>query len=454
MIVPRLIERKRDGGHLEPREIREVVLAYAEDRVPDYQMAALLMAIFFRGLDRSEMNALMEAMLESGKRLDLSRLPAARIDKHSTGGVGDKTSLILAPLIASLGIAVPMMSGRGLGHTGGTLDKLEAIPGFTTALTLAEAEKQIARIGCAMLSQTDEIVPADRKLYALRDATATVEVIQLIAASIMSKKISEDLTGLVLDVKRGSGSFLPKLEDELELAKAMIDLGSAHGCPVVALLTAMDRPLGWACGNALEVAEAIEVLKGAGPPDLIEVTMALGAEMLVLGTAAATLEGARTMLLDAIGSGKALLKFEEILSAQGGDTGVLRDPTRLPYSPQKATFVAKRDGVVKDVDPRAIGYGVIALGGGRRDMEAKVDPSVGFVITAKPGNHVAKGQTLATIHARSEGDLALGRSVLETAIVIGDSAGPPLPLVSHRISARGVEQLGKGEEGRGTRGSA
>jgi pyrimidine-nucleoside phosphorylase len=441
MIVPRLIERKRDGGVLEPQEIRELVLAYAEDRVPDYQMAALLMAIYFQGFDRNEMNALMEAMLESGKRLDLSGLLMARIDKHSTGGVGDKTSLILAPLIASLGVAVPMMSGRGLGHTGGTLDKLEAIPGFTTGLTLIEAEKQIARIGCAMLSQTDEIVPADRKLYALRDATATVEVIQLIAASIMSKKISEDLTGLVLDVKRGSGSFLPKLEDELELAKAMIDLGSAHGCPVVALLTAMDRPLGWACGNTLEVAEAIEVLKGAGPADLIEVTMALGAEMLVLANAAATQEGARSMMRDAINSGHALLKFEEIISAQGGDTGVLRDPTRLPYAPRTATFVAKRDGVVTEVDPRAIGYGVIALGGGRRNMEDRVDPSVGFVITAKPGNHVAKGQELATIHGRNESDLALAKSVLETAIVIGGSRGAALPLVSHRVSARGVEEL-------------
>src|SRR6185436_16340354 len=277
MIVPRLIERKRDGGRLEPSEIRELVLAYAADRIPDYQMAALLMAIYFEGLDREEMNALMEAMLESGDRLDLARLPLPRIDKHSTGGVGDKTSLILAPLIASLGVAVPMMSGRGLGHTGGTLDKLESIPGFRTHLSLAETEKQVARIGCAMLSQTDEIVPADRKLYALRDATATVEVIPLIAASIMSKKISESLTGLVLDVKRGSGSFLPKLDDELKLAQAMIDLGARHACPVVALLTAMDRPLGEACGNALEVVEAIDVLKGGGPPDLIEVTMALGA---------------------------------------------------------------------------------------------------------------------------------------------------------------------------------
>jgi pyrimidine-nucleoside phosphorylase len=441
MIVPRLIERKRDGGRLEPREIREFVLAYAKGEVPDYQVAAWLMAVYFRGLDRSEMNAMMEAMLESGRRLDLSRLPVARIDKHSTGGVGDKTSLILAPLIASLGVAVPMMSGRGLGHTGGTLDKLESIPGFRAALTLAEAEKQIARIGCAMLSQTEEIVPADRKVYALRDATATVEVIPLIAASIMSKKLAEDLTGLVLDVKRGSGSFLPKLEDELELAKAMIELGSAHGCPVVAFITAMDRPLGNACGNALEVAEAIDVLKGGGPPDLIEVTFTLGAAMLILGTVATTVEGAHVLMRDAINSGRALRKFEEIVAAQGGEAGVVRDPTRLPQSRHREIFATKRDGVVMAVEPRAIGYGIIALGGGRRNMEEKVDPSVGFVITAKPGIHVTKGQALATIHTRSEADLAVGRSVLESAIVIGDSAEPPLPLVSHRVTARGVEQL-------------
>src|SRR5437870_8724393 len=308
MIVPRLIERKRDGGRLEPQEIRELVMEYAEDRVPDYQVSALLMAIYFRGLDRSEMHAVMEAMLESGKRLDLSRLPMTRVDKHSTGGVGDKTSLILAPLIASLGVAVPMMSGRGLGHTGGTLDKLESIPGFRTSLMLAEAEKQIARIGCAMLSQTDEIVPADRKIYALRDATATVEVIPLIAASIMSKKLAEGLTGLVLDIKRGSGSFLPQLEDELELARAMIDLGASHDCPVIALLTAMDRPLGQACGNALEVAEAIDVLKGGGPDDLIEVTAALGVEMLILGTVATTRDGARETMRDVIATGRALTK--------------------------------------------------------------------------------------------------------------------------------------------------
>jgi pyrimidine-nucleoside phosphorylase len=441
MIVPRLIERKRDGQRLDPAEIRELILAYANGAVPDYQMAALLMAVYFRGLDPDEMNALMDAMLESGKRLDLTRLPLPRIDKHSTGGVGDKTSLILAPLISSLGVAVPMMSGRGLGHTGGTLDKLESISGFRTALSISEAEKQIARIGCAMLSQTAEIVPADRKLYALRDATATVEVIPLIAASIMSKKIAESLTGLVLDVKRGSGSFLPKLDDELELAKAMIDLGARHGCPVVALLTAMDRPLGHACGNALEVAEAIAVLKGAGPLDLIEVTLALGAEMLVLAAAATSRDAAHTLMSDAISSGRALLKLEEIVSAQGGDASVVRDPPRLPQAPHQSPFDAKRDGVVQSVDPREIGYGVIALGGGRRNMEDKVDPSVGFVITAKPGHHVTKGQPMAVIHARSKEDLDVGRATLERAIVIADSALPPLPLVSHRVTVRGVETL-------------
>src|SRR2546423_5401620 len=338
MIVPRLIERKRDGGRLEAGEIRELILAYADDQVSDYQMAALLMAIYFNGLDRGEMSALMEAMLESGKRLDFSRLPLARVDKHSTGGVGDKTPLILAPLIASCGVAVPMMSGRGLGHTGGTLDKLESIPRFRPALSVREAETQVATIGCAMLSQTDEIVPADRKLYALRDATATVEVIPLIAASIMSKKISESLTGLVLDIKRGSGSFLPHLEDELELARSMIDLGARHECPVVALLTAMDRPLGEACGNALEVVEAIDVLKGGGPPDLIEITIALGAEMLVLGAVATTRDGAREMMYDAIASGKALRKLEEIVAAQGGEADVVRDPSRLPRAHDEGPF--------------------------------------------------------------------------------------------------------------------
>jgi len=441
MIVPRLIERKRDGGRLSGDEIRELIQAYAGGHIPDYQIAALLMAIYFKGLDREEMNALMEAMLESGKRLDFSRLPLPRVDKHSTGGVGDKTSLILAPVIASLGVAVPMMSGRGLGHTGGTLDKLESIPGFRTSLSLAEAESQVARIGCAMISQTDEIVPADRKIYALRDATGTVEVIPLIASSIMSKKISESLTGLVIDIKRGSGSFLPKLDDELEVSQAMIDLGARHGVPVVALLTAMDRPLGEACGNALEVVEAIDVLKGGGPVDLTEVALALGAEMLVLATRATSLDAAREMMRESIASGAALAKFEEIIAAQGGDKDVVRDPARLPRARHETTYLAKRSGIVQSVDPRTIGYGIIALGGGRTTMEDTIDPSVGFVVSAKPGLRVEKGQTLARIYARNKEGLVAGCSVVDEAIVIGDSAVEALPLISHRVTARGVEEL-------------
>ncbi len=441
MIVPRLIERKRNGGRLEPGEINELVIAFSDGEVPDYQMAAFLMAVYYRGLDRSEMNALMDAMLESGKRLDFSHLAKPRVDKHSTGGVGDKTSLILAPLIASLGVAVPMMSGRGLGHTGGTLDKLESIPGFRTTLSLEETERQVEKIGCAMIGQTEEIVPADRKLYALRDATATVEAIPLIASSIMSKKISESLTGLVLDIKRGSGSFMPELDQEIALANAMIELGDAHDCPVVALLTAMDRPLGYACGNALEIVESLDVLKGEGPPDLVDVTMALGAEMLMLAGIAKSTKDANAMMIDAMTSGRALAKFREIIRAQGGDDSVIDNPERLPQAPHKAYFLAPASGIVQRVEPREIGYGVIALGGGRRNMEDTVDPSVGFVITAKPGARVTKGDALATIHARSESDLELGQSILAKAIEIGQGSPSPLPLVSHRVTAKGVETL-------------
>src|SRR5215210_7562396 len=286
MVIPQLIEHKRDGRALSPDQWSHLVRAYVAGEVPDYQMSALLMAIFFRGLEPEELAALTDAMIDSGDRLRFDGHPIPVADKHSTGGVGDKVSLLLAPMVASCGVAVPMMSGRGLGHTGGTLDKLEAIPGFRTNLSLEQARAQVDRLGCAMLGQTPEIAPADKRLYALRDVTATVESIPLIAASIMSKKLAEGLNGLVLDVKTGSGAFLTDPDRAIELARTMIGLGEARGCPTVALLTAMDRPLGRACGNALEVEEAIEGLRGGGPPDLMEVTYALAAEMLVLVRAA------------------------------------------------------------------------------------------------------------------------------------------------------------------------
>jgi pyrimidine-nucleoside phosphorylase len=443
MIVPRLIERKRDGGRLEPAEWHELIAAYAQDKVPDYQMSSLLMAIFFRGLDREEVDALTDAMIESGARLDLSHLSIPRLDKHSTGGVGDKVSLILAPLIASLGAAVPMMSGRGLGHTGGTHDKLESIPGFRTNLTLDVARKQIDDIGCALIGQTNEIAPADRKLYALRDATSTVEVIQLIAASIMSKKLAEGLTGLVLDVKEGSGAFLPEAERGITLAKVMIQLGADRGCPTVALVTAMDRPLGRACGNAIEVKESIDALRGNGPADLMEVTYALGAEMLLLGGLAKSHEDAWRQMRGAIDSGKALEKFAQIIEAQEGDPRVIDNESLLPHARFLANFEAPRDGYVVEVSPRKIGYGTIEIRGGRRTMEDTIDPGVGFMIDVDPGAEVKEGDVLATIYARTEAGITAGQRVLGEAITIGDEPGRCLPLVSRRITVDGVEAWSK-----------
>ncbi len=444
MLARRLIERKRDGGRIEPGEWRALILAYAAGHVPDYQMAALLMATFLRGLDRGETESLTAAMLASGAVLDLSHIRKGRVDKHSTGGVGDKTSLVLAPLVACLGVAVPMMSGRGLGHTGGTLDKLESIPGFRTDLSLDAAVRQLEALDCVLIGQTAEIAPADRKMYALRDATATVESIPLIAASIMSKKLAEGLTGLVLDVKRGSGAFLPSLERGLELAETMILLGAVYNCPVVALLTAMDRPLGRACGNALEMEEAIAALRGEGPADLMTVTYALGAEMLVLGGAMPTRDDARRAMEGAISSGRAAEHFQRIIEAQGGNPGVVDDPAVLPQAQECEIFTAVRSGVIAAVEPRTIGRGVIALGGGRSTMEDVVDPSVGFVITARPGDVVTEHEPLATIFARDLAGVEAGRAALRAAIAIADEAEPPLPLVSHRVTAAGVERYDVG----------
>ena len=441
MIVPRLIERKRDGGRLEPREIRELVLAYAADRIPDYQMAALLMAIYFEGLDREEMNALMEAMLESGDRLDLARLPLPRIDKHSTGGVGDKTSLILVPLVAACGAAIPMMSGRGLGHTGGTVDKLESIPGFRTDLSLAEVASQVRSLGCAMLRQTPEITPADGKLYALRDVTATVESIPLIAASIMSKKLAEGLDGLVLDVKTGSGAFLPELDRALDLAKTMIGLGESRGCRTVALLTAMDRPLGRALGNALEIEETILALEGKGPADLMQVTLALADEMLLLGGLAKTPADARRQLDHALQSGAGLEMLGKLIEAQGGDRRIIDDPSLLPQAGAVEVFRAPATGKVRRVEPRLIGRAITELGGGRRALGDVIDPSVGFVITAKPGDKVAAGEPIASIFARDQAGIDTGIAALTRAIEIGEPDGI-LPLISHRVTVDGVEVLG------------
>jgi pyrimidine-nucleoside phosphorylase len=441
MLAHRLIERKRDGGRIDPGEWRALALAYAKGHVPEYQMAALLMACFLRGLDRAETAALTEAMLLSGDRLDLSHIGRPRVDKHSTGGVGDKVSLVLAPLVASVGAAVPMMSGRSLGHTGGTLDKLESIPGFRTNLSLAEAQAQVEKHGCAMIGQTPEIAPADKKMYALRDATATVESIPLIAASIMSKKLAEDLNGLVLDMKRGSGALIPDLDRVLELAEVMIKLGADHGCRCVALVTAMDRPLGRACGNALEVEEAIAALRGEGPADLMEVTYALGAEMLVLAGVTEEVDAARRELEKAIATGRAVERFQRVIEAQGGNPGVVEDPSILPQAAECEIFTAPRRGFVARLEPKAIGRGIIEMGG-RTRVDDRADPAVGFVITARPGDWVETGEPMATIFARDRAGVGTGRHALRSAIVIADESEPPLPLISHRVTPNGAERYG------------
>jgi pyrimidine-nucleoside phosphorylase len=442
MVVPRLIERKRDGGTLTAAEWRTLIDAYAAGQVPDYQMAALAMAIFFRGLDDAELSALTDAMLASGDRLRFDGEPRPRIDKHSTGGVGDKTSLLLAPMLAACGVLVPMMSGRGLGHTGGTLDKLESIAGFTTGLSLAATEAQVRSLGVAMIGQTAEIAPADGKLYALRDVTGTVESIPLISASIMSKKLAEGLNGLVLDVKIGSGAFLPEPERALALAETMIGLGAARGCPTVALVTAMDRPLGVACGNALEVAEAIAGLHGAGPADLMALTYALGEEMLLLSGIDTEHAAARRRLERVIESGAAVELLAKLVAAQGGDAGMIEHPERLPRAPVRRDVVAGESGVVVQVEPRAIGRAIIDLGGGRRVASDRVLPDVGVEVPVKPDDRVRRGDRLAVVHARSDEAALAAEKALHEAIVIGEAAGASLPLISWRVTAGGRTPYG------------
>ncbi len=441
MILRDLIARKRDDGRLAAADWRDIAEAAATGSVPDYQLAALLMAIYWRGLDAAETSALTTAMLATGSALQRPAGAPPWIDKHSTGGVGDKTSLILAPLLAAVGVTVPMMSGRGLGHTGGTLDKLESIPGFRTDLSLARAAAQLEEIGCALIGQTAEIAPADRRLYALRDATATVECIQLIAASIMSKKLAEGLTGLVLDVKRGSGAFLPELDRGLQLAQTMIRLGQDAGVPVVTLITAMDRPLGDACGNALEVRECLDTLRGGGPADLWTVTEALAIEMLRLARPEVSIAEARLTLRGAIASGAALDKFREIVAAQGGDARAIDDPARLPQAPEIGEVRADRSGVVHELPPRPIGHAIIALGGGRTTQEARVDPAVGIVFQVRVGDMVHAGQPIATVHASTPTGLAAARARLSGIVSIGDGPAVVLPWVSHRVTAAGIEVL-------------
>jgi pyrimidine-nucleoside phosphorylase len=439
MVIQPLIERKRDGGELAPGEWHGLIAGFMQGAIPDYQMSALLMAVTMTGLSTAELSALCEAMLASGSRLDFGSWSVPRVDKHSTGGVGDKVSLALAPLVASCGVAVPMMSGRGLGHTGGTTDKLESIPGFRTDLSIAEATDQVRRIGVAMFGQSPEIAPADGRLYALRDVTGTVPSIPLIAASIMSKKLAEGLSALVLDVKTGSGAFLPEPEQGLELARTMIALGTAHGCATTALLTAMDRPLGRAIGNALEIEEALQTLEGSGPEDLRLLTRALAVEMLVAAGARDRPEALRRVD-EAIRSGAGLERFRQMIEAQGGNPAVVDDPGVLPQAEAVEVYQSPVSGIVQRVEPRRLGQAVVAMGGGRGKLGDPIDHSVGFVVTVKPGSRVAAAEPIASVFARDSAGIDLGLAALREAIVFGEP-GPTPPLISHRVTARGVEKI-------------
>jgi pyrimidine-nucleoside phosphorylase len=431
-----LIRKKRDGGALSGTEIEYLIAGCTDGSIPDYQMAAWLMAVVLRGMTREETAALTHAMLHSGEVLNLSFLPAKKVDKHSTGGVGDKTSLVLAPLVAAGGFFVPMISGRGLGHTGGTLDKLESIPGFRVGLSVPEFHRVLKACGCSMIGQTGKIAPADRKLYALRDVTGTVESPYLICASIMSKKLAEGTDALVLDVKTGSGAFMKKEEDAVFLAELMVETGERMGKQMVALITDMNQPLGQNVGNALEVQECIEVLHGGGPEDLRELCFELAAWMLYLGGASATVADGKRRAQDVLASGKAFDRFRQMVELQGGDISVIDDPARLPSADHRVEVPSPRAGFVTAIACEQVGTACVILGGGRERKEDAIDPGVGIVIHKKIGDRVSAGESLCTIHCHSDAQAAHAKTLLEESYQIAAAAPARRAALIHRVIYR------------------
>jgi pyrimidine-nucleoside phosphorylase len=428
-----VILKKRDGGALSREEIRFFVAGVTDGTLPDYQASALLMAILLRGMSADETAWLTDAMVHSGIRVDLSDVPGIKVDKHSTGGVGDKTSLVLAPLAAACGVVVPMMSGRGLGHTGGTLDKLEAIPGFRVDLSLDEMKVALARVGCAMIGQTAQIAPADKRLYALRDVTGTVESIPLISASIMSKKIAEGIDALVLDVKTGSGAFMKTDAESRRLAESLVAIGNASGVKTEAVITRMDAPLGRAVGNALEVVECLEVLKGRGPADLLEVSVALTARMLVMARISRDRDEAERKVHEAIDSGAGLDRFRRIIEQQGGDPRVVDDYDRLPSAPERHVVRATRAGFLTAIDAELVGRASVALGAGRDRVDDSIDPAVGVMVLAKPGVPVRADDAILELHFRQRPKLDAAAALAQRAIEVGDACPAPRPLIVDEV---------------------
>ncbi len=431
-----LIRKKRDSGEHSREEIDFLISGYTRGDIPDYQMAAWLMATWIRGLKRSEIAALTEAMLYSGEVVNLDRIPGEKVDKHSTGGVGDKTSLILAPIVAAGGLTVPMISGRGLGHTGGTLDKLESIPGFNVNLSLEMFISVLRECGMGLIGQTAEIAPADKKIYALRDATSTVENIGLICASIMSKKLAEGIDALVLDVKTGSGAFMKREEDSVLLAELMVETGQRMEKKVVALITDMNQPLGRMAGHSNEIAECIDVLNGRGPADLRELSLELSAWMFFLGDRTKSVEDGRLLAEAMIASGQAREKFKQCIRLQGGDERVIDDPQLLPQANSRADVLSPSAGFLTATNCEQLGTALATLGGGREKKEDTIDHAVGLEVHKRIGDRIEKGEPLVTIHYNSGAKLAEAQSLIAASYEIGEAApGQRLPLLRRIIGA-------------------
>ena len=430
-----LIRKKRDGGELTREEISLLIEGAARGTVPDYQLSAWLMAVVCRGMTRGETADLTQTMLGSGKVLDFPELQAPKVDKHSTGGVGDKTSLVVAPIVAAAGLYVPMISGRGLGHTGGTLDKLESIPGFRVNLTESEFRQALKSCGCAFIGQSADVAPADRRLYALRDVTATVESPALICASIMSKKLAEGIDALVLDVKAGDGAFMKNEKDAVELAGLLVDTGNRMGKKTIALITGMDQPLGRKIGNALEVEESLEVLRGGGPEDLRALCFELAAWMLLLGRRVAKIEEGRGLAQEMIASGRARDTFRRVVRQQGGDERVVDDPSALPVSRQTRKVSSAESGFLAQIRCEQVGTACVLLGGGRENKENSVDHSVGIVLEKKVGDQVKAGEALCTVHYNSEQRLQAAFELLSKSFVVRAQAPARADLVRRVIGA-------------------
>lgn len=428
-----LITKKRDGGELSKAEIDYLIEGYTRGAIPDYQMSALAMAIFFRGMTPDERANLTMAMVHSGDVIDLSGIAGIKVDKHSTGGVGDTTTLVLAPLVASVGVPVAKMSGRGLGHTGGTIDKLESVPGFHVEIDNEQFISLVNRNGLAVIGQSDKLTPADKKLYGLRDVTGTVNSIPLIASSIMSKKIASGADAIVLDVKTGDGAFMKEMDEARELAACMVDIGNRVGRRTIAVLSDMSQPLGNAIGNALEVREAIDTLRGVGPADLTELSLAIGSHMVVLAGIAQTREEAEAMLREAIASGAAIEKFKAFLAAQGGDASVVDEPDKLPAAAYTFEVKAEHAGFVSAIAAESMGLAAMMLGAGRATKESVIDLAVGIVLHKKVGDAVAAGESLATIHANGE-DVAEVERRIRAAIALSDEPVTAPPLMSGVIA--------------------